>query len=178
MREQRPCRFRVRPDGGRLRRKPVDPFLERLDGVRRCVARQIEDRCCQCTGRRCELRVLSGERRTRAQQANVRQRILQERVAALESLRQFLLLGHRRSQTVDRPAIEASPPARGTGAGPPRPPSPPWPWRGCRSCEAGRRAPAGRRDGERPRQARNRQRPEASPHRLVRSCQFRAAAAK
>ena len=34
MREQRPCRFRVRPDSGRLRRKPVDPFLERLDGVR------------------------------------------------------------------------------------------------------------------------------------------------
>ena len=34
MREQRLRRFRVRPDSGRLRRKSVDPFLERLDGVR------------------------------------------------------------------------------------------------------------------------------------------------
>ena len=34
MREQRLRRLRVRPDGGRLRRKPVDPLLERLDGVR------------------------------------------------------------------------------------------------------------------------------------------------
>ena len=30
MREQRLCCFRVRPDSGRLRRKSVDSFLERL----------------------------------------------------------------------------------------------------------------------------------------------------
>ena len=34
MREQRLCRFRVRSDSGRLRRKSVDSFLQRLDGVR------------------------------------------------------------------------------------------------------------------------------------------------
>ena len=34
MREQRLCCLGVRSGSGRLRRKPVDPFLERLDGVR------------------------------------------------------------------------------------------------------------------------------------------------
>ena len=34
MREQRLCCLGVRSDRGRLRRKPVDPFLQRLDGVR------------------------------------------------------------------------------------------------------------------------------------------------
>ena len=53
------------------------------------------------------MRVLSAERGTCAQQANVRQRILQERVAALEALRQFLLLGDRRGQAVGWPDIEA-----------------------------------------------------------------------
>ena len=53
------------------------------------------------------MRVLSAERGTCAQQANVRQRILQERVAALEALRQFLLLGDRHGQAVGRPDIEA-----------------------------------------------------------------------
>ena len=50
---------------------------------------------------------MSTERGTCAQQANVRQRILQERVASLEPLRQFLLLGDRRRQAVGRPDIEA-----------------------------------------------------------------------
>ena len=53
------------------------------------------------------MRVLSAERGTCTQQANVRQRILQEGVAALEALRQFLLLGDRRGQAVGRPDIEA-----------------------------------------------------------------------
>src|SRR6202008_1332287 len=53
-----------------------------------------------------------------AQQANVRQRILQERVAALESLRQFLLLGDRRSQAIDRLDIEPLRLSVGTEPGP------------------------------------------------------------
>ena len=67
----------------------------------------MEDRRRHCAGRGCELRVLGAERRARAQQANIRQRILQERVAALEALRQFLLLCDRRSHAIDRPGIEA-----------------------------------------------------------------------
>ena len=51
------------------------------------------------------MRVLSAERGTCAQQADVRQRVLQERVAALEALRQFLLLGDRRGQAVGRPDL-------------------------------------------------------------------------
>ena len=34
MREQRLCCLGVRSDRGRLRRKPVDPLLQRLDGIR------------------------------------------------------------------------------------------------------------------------------------------------
>jgi len=91
-----------------LRRKLVDPFLERLDSVRRCVAPEIEERRRQCAGCGCELRVLSAERGTCAQQANVSQRILQKRVAALEALRQFLLPGDRRGQAVGKADCRAA----------------------------------------------------------------------
>src|SRR6478672_6393898 len=67
----------------------------------------MEERCNQCAGCGRQLRVLRAERRTCAQQADVRQRILQERIAALEALRQFLLLRNRRSQAVGWPDIEA-----------------------------------------------------------------------
>ena len=51
--------------------------------------------------------VLGAERRACAQQADIGQRILQERVGALEAFRQFLLLGDVRSETVGRSRVEA-----------------------------------------------------------------------
>ena len=51
--------------------------------------------------------VLSVEHQPCAQETDIGQRILQERVAALEALRQFLLLCDRCSQAIDWSSIEA-----------------------------------------------------------------------
>jgi hypothetical protein len=107
MREEGAGVVRIGPGVGRKRCKAFDPVLERLFGVRGYVARQVEDRCCQRAGRGCELRIARVERRACAQQADIGQRILQERVVRLEPLRQFLLLDNRCGQPLGRPRVEA-----------------------------------------------------------------------
>ena len=54
------------------------------------------------------------ERRTRTEKANIGERILQQRVAGLETLQQLFLLDDRRRKPVNRSRIEALGPRVGT----------------------------------------------------------------
>ena len=106
MREQCLRRFRLRSAGWRLGRKPVGLFLDRRDRFRRGVARQMEDCRGESPGGGCELAMLGAEAGIRAQQADIGERVLQQRIVALEALRQFLFLCRRRGQAIGRTGVE------------------------------------------------------------------------
>ena len=107
MGEQRLGGIGIRPGRGRARRKLLDPLLQRHDGIRRAIEREMEGGRRQRAGRGHQLRILGAEYAAGAREADIRQRVLQQRIAALEALGQLLLLRHRRGEAVDGLRIEA-----------------------------------------------------------------------
>ena len=91
MRYERLSACLVGPLDRSLLREFGKAILDGLLGLRRGIERELQNRRRQRADGLCEQRIPFDEVRIRAQETDVRQRVAQERVVALETLGQFVL---------------------------------------------------------------------------------------